>query len=67
MMKVRVPEPNRCYHVGVRPAHTGVGTDTLNSGRGELHVETRESKRSLKLWGIQLTPKVLTGYYERGG
>jgi hypothetical protein len=44
--------------------HTGIGTDTLNSGRGELHVDTRESKRSLKLWGIQLTPKVLTGYYE---
>jgi hypothetical protein len=28
--------------VGVRPMHTGIGTDTLNSGRGELHVETRE-------------------------
>jgi hypothetical protein len=28
--------------VGVRPMHTGIGTDTLNSGRGELHVEEKE-------------------------
>jgi hypothetical protein len=45
-MKVRVSEPHRCYHVGVRPMHTGIGmvwyhTDTLDSGRGELHVEER--------------------------
>jgi hypothetical protein len=42
--------------------HTGIGTDTHDSGRGELHLEERI--KIAKLWGIQLTPKVLTGYYE---
>jgi hypothetical protein len=27
--------------VGVRPMYTSIGTDTLDSSRGELHVEER--------------------------
>jgi hypothetical protein len=37
--------------VGVRPMHTGIGTDTLNSGRGELHVEERERVKIAKALG----------------